>query len=352
MVFKYKGILFMKRIILSFLPVFVVFFCLAQTNADTKPTIAVVDFESIGAEEHLGKAVSEIMRTALIGTNKFRVVERAQIGRALSEQKLQKSGVIDDKSAVEIGKLLGADLIIIGSVVKIGTSYTINSRMIDVKTGEATLGKSATGNDLNDLTNLSHTLIENLFGSQGKVNLSTIFAEHFNDNRHGWYIVNDQDKRFEIVGGKYIVESKKGGSWISTRKIPLSQSADFKIDITVQKISGTDDYGFGLIWGAKDLSKYYNFVITGSGYFIHERHEDDKMERIFVQPEDTIHKGSGSSNDLSLKKSGKNLEFYINNKLVGKTFFSPFFGDYLGCVVYSGKNAITVGFSGIDVYGK
>lgn len=135
---------------------------------EVKPTVAVLDFESVGSEEHLGKAVSEIMRTELIGTRKFRVVERSQINQALSEQKLQKSGIVDEKSAVDIGKLLGADLIIIGSVVKIGTAYTINSRMIDVKTGEATLGKNVTGNDLNLLTNLSRSLIDNLFGTGRK----------------------------------------------------------------------------------------------------------------------------------------------------------------------------------------
>ena len=136
--------------------------------AEVKPTIAVLDFESVGSEEHLGKAVSEIMRTELIGTRKFRVVERSQINKALSEQQMQKSGIVDEKSAVQLGKLLGADSIIIGSVVKIGTAYTINSRMIDVKTGEATLGKNVTGNDLNLLTNLSRSLIDNLFGTGKK----------------------------------------------------------------------------------------------------------------------------------------------------------------------------------------
>ena len=130
-----------------------------------KQTIAVLDFESIGSEEHLGKAISEIMRTELVDTNRYRVVERAQINKALSEQKFQKSGLIDDKSAVELGKLLGADLIVIGSVVKIGTSYTINSRMIDMKTGEAKLGKNVTGSDLNLLTALSRNLLDNLFGT-------------------------------------------------------------------------------------------------------------------------------------------------------------------------------------------
>ncbi|MBU1564846.1 MAG: CsgG/HfaB family protein [Proteobacteria bacterium] len=140
-------------------------------GAAGKATVAVLDFESIGSEEYLGKAVAEIMRTELVGADRFRVVERAQIKQALTEQALQVSGVIDTKSAVELGKMLGADLIIVGSVVKIGSAYTINSRMIDVKTGEAQLGRNATGNDLNLLTSLSRDLIEGLFG-QGKKSLA------------------------------------------------------------------------------------------------------------------------------------------------------------------------------------
>jgi len=77
--------------------------------ADAKPTVAVMDFESVGSEEHLGKAVAEIMRTELISTGQFRVLERSQLDRALSEQKLQRSGMIDDRSVVELGKLLGAN---------------------------------------------------------------------------------------------------------------------------------------------------------------------------------------------------------------------------------------------------
>ncbi|MBN1615526.1 MAG: hypothetical protein JW950_13765, partial [Deltaproteobacteria bacterium] len=86
-------------------------FVLGGHAADVRPTVAVLDFESIGSEEHLGRAVAEIMRTELIGTRRFRVVERSQINKALSEQTFQKSGVIDESNAVEIGKLLGADLI-------------------------------------------------------------------------------------------------------------------------------------------------------------------------------------------------------------------------------------------------
>ncbi len=159
----------MKKIHTIFLLSFLMIISLHGVSmAKDKATVAILDFESIGTEEHLGKAVAEIIRTELVGTQGYRVVERAQINRALSEQTLQKSGLIDDKSAVQIGKIIGADLIIIGSVVKIGTSYTINSRMIDVKTGEAKLGRNVTGNDLNLLTNLSQELIQNLFSGKVK----------------------------------------------------------------------------------------------------------------------------------------------------------------------------------------
>ena len=153
------------------------FLCPITSFGEPIPSVAVLDFESIGSEEFLGKGVSEIMRTELVGTKKFRVVERSQVQKALEEQQLHLTGVIDDKTAVEVGKLVGADFIVVGSVVKIGSSYTINSRMIDVKTGEAKLGRNVTGNNIDLLTNMSRKLIEGLFGagpSKPKAHLPTI----------------------------------------------------------------------------------------------------------------------------------------------------------------------------------
>ncbi|MCX5828495.1 MAG: hypothetical protein NTV58_10920 [Deltaproteobacteria bacterium] len=157
-----------KCLLVDLVAILVIAFTVTGFAADKKSSVAVLDFESMGTEDYLGKAVSEIMRTALVSNQNYRVVERAQINKALSEQKFQKSGIIDDKSAVEIGKVLGADLIIVGSVVKIGNAYTINSRMIEVKTGEAKLGRNVTGTDLNLLTSMSNELVEDLFGTSPK----------------------------------------------------------------------------------------------------------------------------------------------------------------------------------------
>ena len=66
----------------------------------------------------------------------------------LKEQKFQHSGCTDSECAVEIGQLLNADVTVVGTVSKLGKTYTIDSRIIDVRNGEA-LGSASythTGN--------------------------------------------------------------------------------------------------------------------------------------------------------------------------------------------------------------
>jgi len=101
------------------------------------PGVAVMDFESIGGDPHLGPGVAENLRTALLQTGQFRVIERSALQKVLEEQKLQVTGLISPESAVKLGKLVGARLIVVGSVVKFANTYTLNVRFIDAETGVA-----------------------------------------------------------------------------------------------------------------------------------------------------------------------------------------------------------------------
>jgi hypothetical protein len=76
----------------------------------------------------------------------------------LKEQELQLTGVVDSETAVEIGKLVGAQLVVIGSIVKTGTVYTINSRFIDVETGIAKVGQNIRGQGEDQISNMVRQL--------------------------------------------------------------------------------------------------------------------------------------------------------------------------------------------------
>ena len=286
--------------------------------AKNKSTVAVLDFESIGAEEHLGKAVAEIIRTELVGMQEYRVVERAQINKALSEQTLQKSGIIDDESAVQLGKIIGADLIVIGSVVKIGTAYTINSRMIDVKTGEAKLGRNVTGNDLNLLTSLSQELIQNLFGGTVKPAATATIPERRPEKgapAGRWYC----DERYWIVDGNSLRNAgypKDSIAW-------LSRTLPDETDVT-----------FAFSAKGRDATDYYEmiFILYGNRSLNPDFWDDGII--INYKIEDRGTRGGGHQSWLRIGN------IYRGATWVGRQYHLPFFRPdtpHTARIVYKNK---------------
>jgi len=114
-----------------------IFLFLSITFSFSLETVAIIDFEGIGVSQSEAKALTQRLTTEIIQIGKFTIVERSEMKRLLNEQKFQYSGCVDISCAVEIGKLLGAKSMVVGSVSKLGKTYSIDSRLIDVKTGES-----------------------------------------------------------------------------------------------------------------------------------------------------------------------------------------------------------------------
>lgn len=99
--------------------------------------IAVTEFSSIaGNTTNLGRFVSEELITRLYRTGKFEIIERHLLKKVLDEQGLNLSGIIDQNSAVEIGKILGVDAIATGTLTDLGNDIKINARIINIETGK------------------------------------------------------------------------------------------------------------------------------------------------------------------------------------------------------------------------
>lgn len=105
------------------------------------PTVAVMDFNGFmlgeaGNSVNLGKAVSAMLVTEFSGRDGIEVIERAQLNDLLTEQRLALSGRVDESSAIEIGRLLGAQYMFYGAVTSIAGSLRVDIRAIDVETSE------------------------------------------------------------------------------------------------------------------------------------------------------------------------------------------------------------------------
>src|SRR5437879_2049233 len=87
-----------------------------------KRRIGVVDFENkttYGANR-LGTSASDILITELVKSGKFIVVERDKLNKIMEEQKLGMSGAIDPNTAAKMGKILGLNAIVTGSISQFG----------------------------------------------------------------------------------------------------------------------------------------------------------------------------------------------------------------------------------------
>ena len=99
--------------------------------------LAVIDLEATGVSHTEAKVLTQTLTTRMIELSDYIVVERANIDKILKEQKFQHSGCTDRECAVEIGQLLNADITVIGTAGKVGSTYTLQTRIINVESGEA-----------------------------------------------------------------------------------------------------------------------------------------------------------------------------------------------------------------------
>ncbi len=92
--------------------------------------IAVLPFEGPQGREIASEIESQLVSARFDETPYFTVIERARIDRVLSELKLSNSALVDNKTAVKIGRLLGVQAMYMGTArqPKVSDSHFTESR--------------------------------------------------------------------------------------------------------------------------------------------------------------------------------------------------------------------------------
>jgi len=89
---------------------------------EAKPRIAVLGFSNNSTftywGDNLGGAAADELTTQLVKSGAFTVVERSQVNAILDEQHFGLSGAVDASTAAEIGKILGVQAMLVGSITQ------------------------------------------------------------------------------------------------------------------------------------------------------------------------------------------------------------------------------------------
>ena len=104
---------------------------------ETKITAAVMDLEAKeGISAGVVSSSTDYLRTQLVNTGKFDFVTRENMEQILKEQNFQISGCTSQECIIEAGKLMGVRKMFTGSIGKVGTTYIVNLRIINVESGK------------------------------------------------------------------------------------------------------------------------------------------------------------------------------------------------------------------------
>ena len=96
--------------------------------------IAVINIAS--DDETTSVFVADELEFQLVESKIFRIVDRNRLNTIRMEQQFQMSGEVSDSSAVSIGQMSGASIVITGSITEIGTTQRLTLRALDVRTTE------------------------------------------------------------------------------------------------------------------------------------------------------------------------------------------------------------------------
>lgn len=168
-----------------------------------------------------------------------------------------------------------------------------------------------------------------------------VFFDEFEDNQNEWNL-NSSYLKMEIVGGDFYCESKNNRTYVKRRFIPINQSGDYEIEVSMRYVKGKGSRPIGLTFGRDVGGNEYNFYFSSDGKYRILKYEDGKYDNYTPW---TAHKllSTYSYNTLTVRKVNQKWHFFLNRDKVFETDAEPLFGYDMGFTV-GGDMAVEVDY--------
>ncbi|HEY6951580.1 MAG TPA: hypothetical protein VI758_04185, partial [Bacteroidota bacterium] len=167
----------------------------------------------------------------------------------------------------------------------------------------------------------------------------TLLDERFYNNTNSWPEYDNDDNSCRVFDGYYESDVKKAdGTWMGSIVLPIDEQRDFTLETTIERMSGVDNYGYGLAWGIRDVNNFYYLNITANGYYTYGKCENAKYTDLIPWTASSLIHTPGTStgniNKITVKKTGGQLSFYLNDSYLAQSPSLAFYGSKVGFGVY------------------
>jgi WD40 repeat protein len=111
--------------------------------------LALLTFEGKGVGQEIADICMSSLANSLANVDYVTLVERKQIEGIIKEQRFQVSGLTEEQG-VRVGRLLNADMVLIGSIGRLGSSMVFSARLISVESGKVVRGREVVCEECRD----------------------------------------------------------------------------------------------------------------------------------------------------------------------------------------------------------
>lgn len=302
----------------------------------SKVRLAIVDFTTTSQEpEHaqLEKVVPEWLTAFFVKKHTFDVIERRQLEAILQEQTLGQTGLLDEQSAAQVGRVLGVDVLVTGTIMNVADTLEVTARLVGSETGTILGVANVVADDVEELREgvetLGNALIKTLTQKQASKDVkmietfdgdwldSTLWEIGFEDemtSQDRTQTTWQQHDGILRLTATYTGKNDNRGTWI----FPYLNEAYTSIEVSfqVKELEGEAEVCVGATWAEDDnddapwtgICPYFGDDYSDITVFLEDKQEHQEEIDIGVRVEQWY--------QLRLQYMDGQFHYYLNNTLL------------------------------------
>jgi len=176
-----------------------------------------------------------------------------------------------------------------------------------------------------------------------------LFADDFSDPDSGWDVYADDEVEKDYQNGRFVIKvfAEDMLTWSNANR----SFDDFVLKVDATQVAGPDDNAYGVFFRYQDNTNFYQFAISGDGYFMVSKWVDDELTFLHDWEESSAIRQGQATNRLTVECRGSNMRFFINGKKVAELTDDAFnVGDIaLFAASIGDKKDVHVAFDNLEV---
>ena len=139
----------------------------AAAAAD-RQSLAVLDFAKEGVSDQEMRSILSLLVSSLFRTKQYDVIDVAQRDALLKEIEFSASDCTDQSCQIEMGKMLSAEYIVVGSLGKVGSNWILSAKLLETDSARTASTADGVYKSLDALVNGIPNLVRQLTAVEGQ----------------------------------------------------------------------------------------------------------------------------------------------------------------------------------------